>query len=81
MEDNKDSVLVLVRDSLYEVRNDEWDKAQIETIVSATAEFSSNFSDFYPISGNNAEMFLDILTNIFELKVVPQFKDVYLEVF
>lgn len=81
MEDNKDSVLVLVRNSLYEVRHNEWDKTQIEAMVSATAEFSSNCSDFYPSSSSKAEMFLDVLTNIFELKVVPQFKDVYLEIF
>lgn len=79
MKDSKDSILILVRGEVYKVYSDEWSKEQIETMVSATAEFSSDFSDFYP-SANHAEMFLDILKNIFELKAVPQDQELYLEI-
>lgn len=79
MEDNKDSVLVSIRSEVYEVNSDEWYKEQIEMMVSATAKFSSNFSEFHP-TANHIEMFLDVLTNIFELKIVPQDQEVYLEI-
>ena len=79
MENNKDSVLILVRGEMYEVSSDEWYKEQVETMVLATVEFSSNFSDFHP-SANHAEMFLDVLTNIFELEVVLNDQEVYLEI-
>ena len=79
MEYNKDIVLILVRGEMFEVCHDEWYKEQIETMVSATAEFSSNFSDYHP-SASHVEMFLDVLTNIFELKVVPQGQEFYLEI-
>ena len=48
-------------------------------MVSATAEFSSNFSDYHP-SASHVEMFLDVLTNIFELNVVPHDQQFYLEI-
>lgn len=79
MEDNKNIVLVLIRDTVYEVSNDESDKEQIETMVSAAAEFSLNFSDFHS-SGSHVEMFLDVLTSVFELNVVPQDQEFYLEI-
>ena len=75
----EDSVLVSIGGKVYRVSSDEWYKEQIETMVSATAEFSSNFSDFHP-STSHAEMFLDVLTNIFELKVVLNDQEVYLEI-
>ncbi len=79
MEDNKNIVLVLIRDTVYEVSNDESDKEQIETMVSAAAEFSLNFSDFHS-SDSHVEMFLDVLTSVFELNVVPQDQEFYLEI-
>ena len=70
------SVLILIGNKMYEVRSNEWYKEQVETMISATAEFSSNFSDFHP-SASHVEMFLDIITNVFELKVVPQDLEIF----
>lgn len=77
----EDSVLVLIQGVVYKVvSNNDWDKEQIENMVSATAEFSSNYSDFYS-SCSEPQMFVDILENIFDLIVTENEPDVFLEVF
>lgn len=75
----EDRILVLVQEVVYEVGSKDWYKSQIEEMVSGTAEFSSNYSDFHP-SCSSAQMFMDILENVFDLTISESEAEVFLEI-